>query len=85
MMLRGDRLPLGDHEAVGGDAECRVVMEAVPPTPFVVVEPSSDLSWAGTNKIYRAALIRRARVRGKRRLVSTSVPAGHALVGVHGP
>jgi hypothetical protein len=34
----GNGLPLGDQEAVGCDAECAVVVEASPASPFVVVE-----------------------------------------------
>lgn len=34
----GNRLPLGDQEAVGGNAQCRVVMEAAPAAALVVPE-----------------------------------------------
>ena len=34
----GNRLPLGDQEAVGGDAEGCMVMEAPPTAPLVVTE-----------------------------------------------
>ena len=32
----GKGAPLGDQEAVGGDAECGVMVEAAPPTPFII-------------------------------------------------
>src|SRR5665647_1723619 len=35
----GNRLPLGDQESVGCDAQRGVVMEAAPPTPFKMSEP----------------------------------------------
>ena len=35
----GNRLPLGDQEAIGGDAQCCVVMEAAPAAPFEMAEP----------------------------------------------
>ena len=35
----GNRLPLGDQEAVGGDAQRGVMMEATPAAPFIVAEP----------------------------------------------
>ncbi len=38
-MLRGNRLPLGDQESVGSDAQRRVVMEAAPSAPFEMAEP----------------------------------------------
>src|SRR3979411_1271519 len=37
----GNRLPLGDQESVGCDAQRRMVMEAAPSAPFIV--PQSDL------------------------------------------
>ena len=38
-MLRGDRLPLGDQESVGRDAQRGVVVEAAPSSPFEMPEP----------------------------------------------
>src|SRR3546814_10658355 len=35
----GNRLPLGDQEPVGRDAQCRVVMEPSPAAPLVMAEP----------------------------------------------
>src|SRR5208337_4497007 len=35
----GNRLPLGDQESVGRDAQCGVMMEAAPTSPFEVTEP----------------------------------------------
>ena len=35
----GNRLPLGSQEAVGGDAQRGVMMEATPAAPFIVAEP----------------------------------------------
>ena len=35
----GNRLPLGDQEAIGSDAQCCVVMEAAPAAPFEMAEP----------------------------------------------
>jgi hypothetical protein len=37
-VLRGKGAAFGDQEAVGGDTECRVVVEAAPPTPFVIAK-----------------------------------------------
>ena len=36
----GKRLPFGDQEAIGGNAQCCVVMEAAPPAPFEMAEPN---------------------------------------------
>src|SRR5712692_3164570 len=36
---RGNRLPLGDQEAVGGDAQRGVMVEAAPPSPLVMSQP----------------------------------------------
>src|SRR5450759_493493 len=35
----GNRLPLGDQESVGRDAESSVMMEASPSAPFIMPEP----------------------------------------------
>src|SRR5580658_3075605 len=35
----GNRSPLGDQEAVCGDAECGMVMKASPSSPFIVPKP----------------------------------------------
>jgi len=35
----GNCLPFGDQEAIGGDAQCCVMMEAAPPPPFEMAEP----------------------------------------------
>ena len=35
----GDRLPLGDQESVGGDAQRGVMVEAAPSAPFIMAEP----------------------------------------------
>src|SRR5512147_2970005 len=35
----GNRSPFGDQEAVGGDAECGVVVEAAPAAAFIMAEP----------------------------------------------
>src|SRR5580704_2793216 len=32
----GGMAPFGDQEAVGGDAECGVMVEAAPPAPFII-------------------------------------------------
>jgi hypothetical protein len=37
--LGGNRLPLGDHESVGGDAQRGVVMKASPSAAFEMPEP----------------------------------------------
>ena len=39
VVLRGNHLPFGDEEAVGGDAQCGVVVKAAPAAPLVVAEP----------------------------------------------
>src|SRR5260221_12754011 len=39
MLLRGNRLPLGDQESVGCDAQRGVVVEAAPSTALEVAEP----------------------------------------------
>src|SRR5260221_3586105 len=39
MLLRGNRLPLGDQESVGRDAQRGVVVEAAPSTALEVAEP----------------------------------------------
>jgi hypothetical protein len=39
VVLRGNRLPLGDQESVGGDAQGGVMMETSPAAPFVVAKP----------------------------------------------
>ena len=36
----GNRLPLGDQESVGGDAQRGVVMEAAPSAPFEMPKPA---------------------------------------------
>src|SRR5436190_24286653 len=38
-VYRGDRLPLGDQESIGCDAQRGVVMEAAPAAPFKMPEP----------------------------------------------
>src|SRR5882757_1430665 len=39
LLLRGDRLPLGDQKGVGGDAQRGMVVEAAPSPPFIVADP----------------------------------------------
>src|SRR6266853_5916239 len=34
----GNGAPFGDQEAVGGDAECGVMVEAAPPAPFIITK-----------------------------------------------
>src|SRR5258705_5990147 len=38
VVLRGNGAPFGDQEAVGGDAECGVMVEAAPPAPFIITK-----------------------------------------------
>ena len=34
----GEGRRVGDQEAIGGDTECGVVVEAAPPTPFIIAK-----------------------------------------------
>src|ERR1700758_1405467 len=34
----GDGASFGDQEAIGGDAQCGVMVEAAPPAPFIIAE-----------------------------------------------
>jgi hypothetical protein len=36
---RGKKTPLGDEEAIGGDAQGGMMMEAAPATALIVIEP----------------------------------------------
>src|SRR3546814_18321950 len=41
----GNRLPFGDQESVGRDAQGRVVLEASPDAPLVMTEPAFRLQF----------------------------------------
>ena len=38
-LLRGKKTPLGDEEAIGGDAQGGMMMKAAPATALIVIEP----------------------------------------------
>ena len=45
-VLRGEKTPLGDQKAVGGDAQAGVVMKTAPAPPFEMAEPDLLLEFA---------------------------------------
>ena len=52
---RGNRLPLGDQESVGQDAQRGVVMEAAPTPPFEMPEPNFLLEFLVIASVSRKA------------------------------